>query len=912
MESEKYICIREDGAQGASLTVVDLTNNNEVSRIPMSAESTIMNPESKMVALRKGTALQVFNLDTKSKVCSFKLPDNNNVVFWCWIDPKTIAIVTQSSVFHWSIEGESNPRKVMDRHPNLAQCQIINYRVSPDQKWCMLVGIGKGAENSVAGTIQLYSVDNKKSQVIAGHCGGFINVDNQTAKGQLFTFIMKEGPKPHCKFQATEIGKAGGFKVKPVEFAFPNEAANDFPVCMEIDDNRALAYVMTKMGYVYMFDIMTGTLLFRSRISPEPIFLTTKVATGGIIGLTSGKGGIIKVTLNEANLVPFVMNGLKMTPLALDLACRLGLPGADDIFMNQFSAMMQQGNIKGAAHVAYKSPKNLIRNENTIRKLQQMPAAPGQQPPFVAYIGAILEQGRLNEIETIEFCKIILQQGKKQIIEKWVKEDKITCSEALGDMVAMQDARLAMAIYFKGKCHEKVVASLVRAQQYEKVLQYCKQNDYHPDYNALIRNMVSQDPKAAEGFAKMLAQTQSDKIDVQAIADTFYTMGLVQECTGFLLEVLQKRGDLPEDAALQTRVLEINLTSGNTQVADAILSNKMFSHFDKEKIAELCERAGLYQAALSLYTDIDAIKRVVVNTHMIKPEFLVQYIGELPPEQAIEVLRTLMSYNSSNVRLVVQVAQKYSEHIGVDALINLFEEFSSTEGLFYFLGAIAYTSTDGNVQLKFIEAATKMGQFKEVERMCREGSAYDPKEVKAFLIDANLPDPLALIHLCNRFDMIEDMTQYLYEQHLTKYIEAFVQKVAPAKTPVIIGKLIDMDASEDFIQSLLNSVMAMCPIAPLVDVCESRNRLRMIQPWLEARLREGSTDPELHNAIGKIYISNNQNAQEFLLKDAYYDSKVIGQFCEKVDPFLAFLAYRRANGACDDDLIRVTNENGLF
>ena len=116
------------------------------------------------------------------------------------------------------------------------------------------------------------------------------------------------------------------------------------------------------------------------------------------------------------------------------------------------------------------SPRDRIEDRTYLSR-QIVNAAPGQQPPFVAYIGAILEQGRLNEIETIEFCKIILQQGKKQIIEKWVKEDKITCSEALGDMVAMQDARLAMAIYFKGKCHEKVVASLVRAQQYEKMLQ---------------------------------------------------------------------------------------------------------------------------------------------------------------------------------------------------------------------------------------------------------------------------------------------------------------------------------------------------------------------------------------------------------------------------------------------------------
>lgn len=39
---------------------------------------------------------------------------------------------------------------------------------------------------------------------------------------------------------------------------------------------------------------------------------------------------------------------------------------------------------------------------------------------------------------------------------------------------------------------------------------------------------------------------------------------------------------------------------------------------------------------------------------------------------------------------------------------------------------------------------------------------------------------------------------------------------------------------------------------------------------------------------------------------------VLGKYCEKLDPSLAFLAYRRSNGECDDDLIRVTNENGLF
>lgn len=35
-------------------------------------------------------------------------------------------------------------------------------------------------------------------------------------------------------------------------------------------------------------------------------------------------------------------------------------------------------------------------------------------------------------------------------------------------------------------------------------------------------------------------------------------------------------------------------------------------------------------------------------------------------------------------------------------------------------------------------------------------------------------------------------------------------------------------------------------------------------------------------------------------------------FCEKLDPHLAFVAYKHARGECDDALIRVTQENGLF
>ena len=44
-----------------------------------------------------------------------------------------------------------------------------------------------------------------------------------------------------------------------------------------------------------------------------------------------------------------------------------------------------------------------------------------------------------------------------------------------------------------------------------------------------------------------------------------------------------------------------------------------------------------------------------------------------------------------------------------------------------------------------------------------------------------------------------------------------MQKVSPQKTPMVVGKLLDLDCSEDFIRQLLNSVGHQCPVDELVE-----------------------------------------------------------------------------------------------
>lgn len=81
---------------------------------------------------------------------------------------------------------------------------------------------------------------------------------------------------------------------------------------------------------------------------------------------------------------------------------------------------------------------------------------------------------------------------------------------------------------------------------------------------------------------------------------------------------------------------------------------------------------------------------------------------------------------------------------------------------------------------------------------------------------------------------------------------------------------------------------------------------------MEARVAQGSTEKAVHNSIGKIYISLNRDPKQFLENNQFYDPRVIGLFCEKLDPQLAFFAYKHAHGECDDEIVRVCTDNGLF
>uniref|UniRef100_A0A1I8GPI0 Clathrin heavy chain n=1 Tax=Macrostomum lignano TaxID=282301 RepID=A0A1I8GPI0_9PLAT len=909
MESDRFICVRDKVGEAAQVVIVDLQDHKNPTRRPISADSAIMNPVSKVIALKAGRNLQIFNLELKSKMKSHNMSED--VVYWRWITVNTIGMVTEAAVYHWSLEGDQGPTKILDRHASLVGCQVINYRCDSSQKWSLLVGIS-AQSGRVAGAMQLYSVERRVSQPIEGHAGVFVEfrMDGNAQPSSLFCFANR-GVQA-AKLHIIELGQPPSgnqpYPKKQVDLFFPPEAAADFPVSLQASSKHGIAYLVTKYGYIHLYDLDTATCLFMNRISSETIFVTVPhEATGGIMGVNR-KGQVLSVSLDEDTVIGYVNNNLQNPDLAIKLAGRTGLPGADDLFLRKFNQLFQQGNYAEAARVAANAPKGILRTPQTIQRFQQVPVQPGSTSPLLQYFTTLLDQGQLNRYESLELCRPVLQQGRKQVVEKWLKEDKLECSEELGDLVKIHDPTLALSVYLRASASHKVIQCFAETGQFQKIVLYAKKVGYSPDYVFLLRNLMRISHDQGLQFAQMLVQDDEPLADINQIVDVFLEQNLVQQCTSFLLDALKNNRE--SEGHLQTRLLEMNLMSA-PQVADAILGNQMFSHYDKAHIASLCEKAGLLQRALEHYTDLYDIKRAVVHTHMLNPEWLVNYFGNLSVDDSLECLKAMLQANiRQNLQVCVQIASKYHEQLGASALIEIFEQFKSFEGLFYFLGSIVNFSQDPDVHFKYIQAACKTSQFKEVERIVRESSVYEPERVKNFLKEAKLTDQLPLIIVCDRHNFVHDLVLYLYRNNLQKYIEIYVQKVNPSRLPAVVGGLLDVDCADDVVKQLILVVRGQFDTDELVAEVEKRNRLKLLLPWLEARVHDGSQEPATHNALAKIYIDANNNPERFLRENKFYDSKVIGKYTEKRDPHLACVAYER--GQCDEELIRVCNENSLF
>jgi len=71
MESDKFICVREKVGETAQVVIIDLHDPTNPIRRPISADSAIMNPASKVIALKGNKYHSIIDLFVKMLISHF-------------------------------------------------------------------------------------------------------------------------------------------------------------------------------------------------------------------------------------------------------------------------------------------------------------------------------------------------------------------------------------------------------------------------------------------------------------------------------------------------------------------------------------------------------------------------------------------------------------------------------------------------------------------------------------------------------------------------------------------------------------------------------------------------------------------------------------------------------------------------
>ncbi len=67
----------------SQVVIIDMADPVNPIRRPISADSAIMNPASKVIALKAQKTLQIFNIEMKSKMKAHVMTEDG--IFWKWI-----------------------------------------------------------------------------------------------------------------------------------------------------------------------------------------------------------------------------------------------------------------------------------------------------------------------------------------------------------------------------------------------------------------------------------------------------------------------------------------------------------------------------------------------------------------------------------------------------------------------------------------------------------------------------------------------------------------------------------------------------------------------------------------------------------------------------------------------------------
>ena len=157
----------------------------------------------------------------------------------------------------------------------------MNYGIDSSKKWCYLVGIYQGANQQICGYMQLFFIEKRQQQLLdGGFCATFTDMPVTTAsyKNSLFCFTQKKAGEMTTKLHIMEIGNPAPGAQKLKQSADIQLMDGDFPVLIHDAQKFGCLLLVTKMGFIYMYEVSSAALLHKQQFTDQLCFVPSPCA----------------------------------------------------------------------------------------------------------------------------------------------------------------------------------------------------------------------------------------------------------------------------------------------------------------------------------------------------------------------------------------------------------------------------------------------------------------------------------------------------------------------------------------------------------------------------------------------------------------------------------------------------------
>lgn len=576
------------------------------------------------------------------------------------------------------------------------------------------------------GTIQLFNDEKKVSQIIDGHAGNFFSLSTENGSFDIFAFAVR--PKiTDLKVHLIQINGNDSlphFSKRIVELPLDYIPENDFPIRVVYNSVYKLVFVFTKFGFVFVVEPNSGTCNMNEKYSDSPIYLVTPSLDRSAHFILNRKGDIYESTINiesffnkcaEKGMEYFESIGIFMNNISTEKQA--------EIYRNYFDNLKNSNNHLEALLLVAKSGKPFLRTFEYLSSIKDFPNI-NETSALLEYFAIVLEDGKLNEVESLELVQLALKKKKLDIVRKWLDSDQIFCTVQLGKAVIETDPELALKIFEKSDSESMIIYSLALLGKFEEFLNRLNSTTECIDVKDIFSSLMKSQRDLIPKFISAVIQEKFTLFDKELVLSILEAD--IGSFSAEVYEIFAKSSEL---------LVHLNSEEINTNISIKLIEIRaeLFSDFvimceendlklSKEDILPLLKASNMNALAFSFEPNLDECVKLADDT--IGHEKTIKSTNLSHSDTKKLIFKFIEKDPSKYAKLSVKMSEFIDEN-DFEEIKELLKTNIDEESYCDFL--ISRSSLGSNVVEDILDSVIKLQDESRILDVCEKTEMADPK-----------------------------------------------------------------------------------------------------------------------------------------------------------------------------------------